>query len=376
MSRCTAVTRVYFDHNATTPLSPDARAAMLAFLDVHGNPSSLHAEGRRARDAVERARDQVAALVGARREDLVFTSGGTEANNWAVTALAEHARANDSRRVRVLLSAIEHPCVDAPCAALAARGFVVERLPVDGQGRVDRDRLTARLDDTTALVTVQLANHEIGTIQAIAELATLARSRGAHLHSDAVQAAGKIAVDVRALGVDALTLSAHKIGGPKGAGALYVARELQLPSLLRGGHQERERRPGTENALGIVGFGAAAASVTPLSGALRDRFEAGAVALGARVHGGGGARVANTSNVAFAGVDGELLMEALDIDGFAVSTGAACSSGTRAPSPVIVAIGHNPKEAVRFSFGRGNTPAEVDAVLARLPSLLARIRQA
>ncbi|HEX4458856.1 MAG TPA: cysteine desulfurase family protein [Polyangia bacterium] len=370
------MTRVYFDHNATTPLSSEARAAMVAFLDEPGNPSSLHAEGRRARDAVERARDAVAALVGARREDLVFTSGGTEANNWAVTALAERARAADARRVRVLLSAVEHPCVDAPCAALAARGFVVERLRVDGDGRVDREQLAARLDDTTALLTVQLANPEIGTIQAVADFAGLARARGALVHTDAVQAVGKIPVDVGALGVHALTLSAHKIGGPKGVGALYVARELQLPSLLRGGHQERERRPGTENALGIVGFGAAAANVTPLSGALRDRFEAGAVALGARVHAALAPRVPNTSNVAFPGVDGELLMEALDIDGFAVSNGAACSSGTRAPSPVIVAIGQPPNEAVRFSFGRTNTPAEVDAVLARLPSLLARIRHA
>lgn len=372
--------RAYFDHNATTPLLPAARAAMLAFLDEHGNPSSLHAEGRRARDAVERARDQVAALVGATREELVFTSGGTEANNWAVTALAEAARRADPRRQRVYLSAIEHPCVDGPCAALEARGFAVERIGVDGEGRVDLTQLEARLgersDVLAALVTVQLANHEIGTIQPVAKIAALARSHGAFAHSDAVQAAGKLPVDVRALGVHTLTLSAHKLGGPKGAGALVVTRGLDLASAQRGGHQERERRPGTENALGIVGFGAAAAAVEPLTAALRDRFEAGARSLAARVHGGEAERVANTSNVAFAGVEGDLLMEALDIDGFAVSTGAACSSGTRAPSPVIRAIGGDVRAAVRFSFGRGNTTAEVDSVLARLPALLQRIRQA
>jgi cysteine desulfurase len=268
-------------------------------------------------------------------------------------------------------------------AGLEARGFVVRSVPVDGDGRLDGDALAARLGAATALVAVQLANHELGTIQDVAALAARARAAGACVHCDAVQAAGKLPLAVRALGVDTLALSAHKLGGPKGVGALWVRGGLDLPAAQAGGHQERDRRPGTENVLGIIGFGAAAAAA--LAGApgeaqaaagLRDRFEAGARALGARVHGAGAARVANTSNVAFAGVDGELLMESLDIEGVAVSTGAACSSGTRAPSPVIRAIGGDVRGAVRFSFGRGNDAAQVDRVLALLPSLLERIRGA
>jgi cysteine desulfurase len=370
------VRRIYFDHNATTPLCSAARDALSAWLDEPGNPSSLHAEGRRAREAVEQARDCVAQLVGARREEIVFTSGGTEADNLAVWALAQLGRATAARRTRVVLSPIEHPAVDEAAAALAALGFARVYGRVDGDGRLDLDALAALVDDETALVAVQLANHEIGTLQEVAAIARLARAAGAWVHCDAVQAAGKIPVDARALGVDTLAISAHKIGGPKGAGALFVRDGVDLASPLRGGGQERGRRPGTENVLGILGLGAAASACAPLSTALRDRFEAGAVALGARVHGGGAPRVPNTVNVAFAGVDGELLMEALDLEGVAVSTGAACSSGKLEPSPVIRAIGGHAGEAVRFSFGPGNTVAEIDGVLALLPSLLERIRRA
>jgi cysteine desulfurase len=368
--------RSYFDHNATTPLCPQARAALLAWLDEPGNPSSLHAEGRRAREAVERARDAVTALVGGRREELVFTSGGTEADNLAVRGLARLAHEAAPRRIEVVLSSIEHPAVAEAAAGLCARGFVVRQAHVDGDGRIDLDQLASIIGEATALVAVQLANHEVGTIQEVRAIAALAHDVGAYVHTDAVQAAGKIAVDARAFGVDTLALSGHKIGGPKGVGALWVRDGIDLPSGLRGGHQERERRPGTENVLGIIGFGAAARAVESPSPALRDRFEAGAVALGARVHGAGAPRVPNTSNVAFAGVDGELLMEALDLEGVAVSTGAACSSGTREPSPVIRALGYDAAEAVRFSFGRGNSADEIDRALALLPSLLARIRQA
>jgi cysteine desulfurase len=352
------VARIYFDHNATTPLHPAARAAMVEFLDAFGNPSSLHAEGRRARDAVEHARDRVAALVGATRDEVVFTSGGTEANNLALAGLG--------RGGRVVATAVEHPSLDG------AR----ERAHVDGEGRVDRDELR-RLAAGAALVSVQLANHETGVLQDLAAVVAVARRAGARVHTDAVQAAGKIAVDMRALDVDALSLSAHKLGGPKGVGALVVREGIDVGPLLVGGHQERERRPGTENVVGIVGFGAAAAAVERQSAELRDRFEAGAIALGARVHGAGAARVPTTSNVAFAGVDGELLMQALDLEGVAVSTGAACSSGSLEPSPVIIALGAgNPREAVRVSLGRGNTRDEIDRVLALLPSLLTRIRNA
>lgn len=350
--------RIYFDHNATTPLHPAARAAMLELDHAFGNPSSLHAEGRRARDAVERARDQVAGLVGATRDEVVFTSGGTEANQLALAGLA--------RGGRVVGSAVEHPSLDG----------VRERVRVDGDGRLDLDQL-ARLAAGATLVSVQLANHETGTLQDLAAVVAIARRAGARVHTDAVQAAGKIAVDLGALGVDALSLSAHKLGGPKGVGALVVREGIDLGPLYPGGHQERGRRPGTENVVGIVGFGAAAAAVELPTAELRDRFEAGAVALGARVHGGGAARVPTTSNVAFAGVDGELLMQALDLEGVAVSTGAACSSGSLEPSPVIVALGADrPREAVRVSLGRDNRADEIDRLLALLPALLARIRSA
>lgn len=373
--------RIYFDHNATTPLHPAARAAILEALDEAGNPSSLHAEGRRARDRVERARDQVAALVGATRDEIVLTSGGTEANNLAVRGLARRARERQPRRRLIVTSPVEHPSVDEVCAGLEADGFRRLQLGVDSDGRIDLDELARILSDEVALVTVQLANHEIGTLQPVAEMVALARRVGALLHTDAVQACGKIAVDARALGVDALTLSAHKLGGPKGVGALFVRSGVDFAPLLLGGHQERERRPGTENVAGVVGFGAAAAHAAPAAPALealRDRFERGALALGARRHGGGAApRVPTTSNVAFAGVDGELLMQALDLEGVAVSTGAACSSGSLEPSPVIARIGvGNPREALRVSFGRGNSADEVDELLRLLPPLLDRIRRA
>ncbi|HEX9101805.1 MAG TPA: cysteine desulfurase family protein [Polyangia bacterium] len=354
------MTRIYLDHNATTPLGAAARAAMVAALDELGNPSSLHAEGRRARELVERARDEVARVIGGRREEIVLTSGGTEANNLALRLGA-----------RALISAIEHPSV------AGAAGPDARRVRVDRDGRVDLDELAALLDGGATLVSVQLANHEIGVVQDLPAIIAAARERGARVHTDAVQAVGKLAVDVRALGVDALTLSAHKLGGPKGSGALWLRDGLDVEALVRGGHQERERRAGTENVVGIAGFGAACAAATAAalpSSALRDRFEAGARALGARVAGQGAPRVPTTSYVAFDGVPGELLMQALDLEGVAVSTGAACSSGSLEPSPVLRAIDF--PEGIRVSVGAGNTAAEIDRVLALLPELLARIRRA
>ncbi len=345
--------RVYLDHNATTPLCPTARAAMIAALDDFGNPSSLHAEGRRVRDAVERARAEVARTIGARREEIVFTSGGSEANNLALRL-----------RRRVVTSAIEHPSVSAAQAV---------RVRVDGDGRVDLDELARAIDGDT-LVSVQLANHEIGVVQELAAIVAVARQRGALVHSDAVQALGKLAVDVRALGVDALSLSAHKIGGPKGVGALFVRDGLDVDALVRGGHQERGRRAGTENVVGIVGFAAACAALLSASSELRDRFERGARELGARVAGQGAPRVPTTSYVAFDGVEGELLMQALDLEGVAVSTGAACSSGSIERSPVLTAIDF--PDGIRVSFGRGNSTDDVDRLLALLPPLLERIRAA
>jgi cysteine desulfurase len=358
---------------------------MVEWLDA-GNASSIHAEGRRARDAVERARDEVAGLVGADRDEIVFTSGGTESNNQALYGMVT-AQLHDEPRDQLILSQIEHPSVDDVCAGLMARGFRIWFLAMNGDGLVDVADVAERVRaQRPYFVTVQLANHEIGTIQPIAEIARLAHAAGAFVHVDAVQAAGKIPIDAHALGVDTLALSAHKIGGPKGAGALYVRRGFDLPSLMRGGHQERERRPGTENVGAIVGFGAAAARARAGQGelaarlsALRDRLEAGLVAAGAQVH-GGGARVPNTSNVGFDGVDGELLVAALDLEGVAASTGAACSSGSVEPSPVVTALLANDRararQAVRFSLGWDTRAEDIDFVISVVPSLVARIRAA
>jgi cysteine desulfurase len=378
---------VYLDNNATTRLHPEARRAMQPFLDdEYGNPSSVHAAGRRAREAVERARDEVATLVGGTRDEIVFTSGGTEGNNLALRGAAELVRAGDARRTRILAPAVEHPSVEGALGWLGRRGFQIERLPVDATGCVAVANVEERLGDDVALVTLHLANHELGVIQPVAEVAARARAAGAWVHTDAVQAAGKVPVDVRALGVDSATVSAHKLYGPKGVGAVWLRAGRAIGPHTAGGHQERERRPGTENVAGIVGFGAAAAIATRelevwarSESAMRDRLEAGALALGARVNGGGALRVPNTSNLAWPGVEGELLVEALDLEGVAVSTGAACTSGSHEPSPVVLALGQSraqAAEAVRFSLSRETVADEIDRVLALLPTLIARIRAA
>jgi cysteine desulfurase len=379
--------RIDLDHNATTRLHPEARARMEPLLDaVYGNPSSLHAEGRAARDAVERARAEVSALVGALAEEIVFTSGGTESIDLALRGTVRAAQ-RAGRGGHVITSAVEHPAVLGACRELAEQGCEITVLPVDEQGRVAPAALAAALRDDTALVSIQLANHELGTLQPVAELGALAHARGARFHTDAVQAMGRVPVDLAALGVDLASVSAHKLYGPKGVGALYVRRGIPLAPLFGGGHQERGRRAGTENAAGIAGFGAACALArrelptrVAQTAALRDRFERGALLLlGARRNGGDAPRVPGTSNVAFAGVDGELLMMSLDLEGVAVSTGAACTSGSLEPSPVVRALGQpaaQAREAVRVSMGSDNSEEEIDAVLALLPALLARIRAA
>jgi cysteine desulfurase len=377
---------IYLDYNATTRTHPDVRRAVMAFLDgIMGNPSSIHAAGRAARDAIERARAEVAGLMRARVEEIVFTSGGTEANNLGVRGGAEAARARDARRVRVIALPLEHPSVTASLETLAARGFCVELLRVDALGRLDLDDAASRLGDDVALVALQLANHEIGNLYPVAELAARARAAGVRVHCDAVQAAGRVLVDAGALAADTIAISAHKIYGPSGSGALVV-RGADPAAHTVGGHQERGRRPGTENGAGAVGFGVAARLAqdelearAAHAGALRDRLEAGLVALGARVNGDRSSRVPNTSNVAWPGLDGETIVQALDLAGVCCSTGAACSSGTVAPSPVLLALGQSKQDArsaVRFSVGRDNTPDEIDRVLAILPPILARLRRA
>ena len=378
--------RIYLDHNATTPLDARVRAAMVAALDLAGNPSSVHEEGRRARDVVERARRQVAALVGGDAEEVIFTSGGTEADLLGVVGLFRAARARGAP-ARVLAARIEHPAVLGAISHLAeAQGAEPVWLQVDAAGRVDLEDLERALGaGGGAVVAIALANHELGTLQEVAAAAALCGRAGALLHVDAVQAAGRVAVDVRALGADALAVSAHKMYGPTGAGALWVRRGIEVAPLAGGGHQERERRPGTENVAGLVGLGAAAELAAAELGARRTHvtevgaaLEAGIAALpGATVHAAGAPRVPGTINARFAGAPGELVVQALDLRGVAASTGAACTSGTVTASPVLLALGlprAQALEAVRFSCGRGTTIAEVQAVLEMLPDIVARIR--
>jgi cysteine desulfurase len=381
---------IYLDHNATTPLRAEVRAAMVAALDLWGNPSSIHGPGRQARDAVERARRAVAELVEALPEEIVFTSGGTEGDNLAIRGLALAAR--EARRAalagpaHVITCAVEHPAVLGAVDELAREGFEVTRLPVDGEGRLAPAQLEAALRPETVLVSVAAANHELGTVHPVGELAALARARGAIFHTDAVQAAGRIPFGVGRGHLDAVTLSAHKLHGPKGVGAIYVRRGLPLHPLVAGGHQERERRAGTENLVGIVGFGEACRlaradreeSAVRIAG-LRDRLEERLLAIpGARVH-GRGRRVPGTSNVGFEGAEGGLVLVGLDLEGICVSTGAACTSGSLAPSPVLLALGLPPdraREAVRFSLGRDTTVEEIDRAAELTAVVVARVRAA
>lgn len=377
--------RIYLDHNATTPLADPVRAAMNAALGSWGNPSSVHEEGRAARDLVERARGQVAALLGAAAADVVFTSGGTEADAIGVIGLARLGRARTGSEV-VVIPAVEHPAVHGAAAALAREGFRVRSLAANAEGRIEPGEVAAAIADGAAALAVALANHELGTVQEVAALAAVAREREVLVHCDAVQAAGRIPIEVAALGVDSLAISGHKLYGPKGVGALWIRGGLDLDPLHPGGHQERGRRPGTENVPGIVGLGAAAGLATtaePAAAAtlaeVGGALEHGLAAMpGVRIHGGGARRVPGTVNAGFDGALGEVIVTALDLAGVSVSTGAACTSGTVQPSPVLRAIGvpvERAVEAVRFSAGRGTGLAEIREVLELLPEIVARARR-
>jgi cysteine desulfurase len=375
--------RIYLDHNATTPLDPAALAAMLPWLGAPANASSLHREGQRARAAVEAARRQVAALLGAHATEILFTSGATEANNLAIATLA--ARTPGA----LLTTAVEHPSVLAPLALLEARGRAVHRLPVDARGQLPSPTeiiAFAEAHHVTAL-SLMLANNETGNRYPVAEIAREARARGWLIHTDATQAPGKIPFQIKDLHVGLLSISAHKLYGPTGAGALWVRGGLELSPLQVGGHQERGRRGGTEGVAALAGFGAAAALAAARQpedaarmAALRDRLWAGIAALepAAACQTALEAALPNTLNVRFAGVDGESLLINLDLEGIAASAGSACSAGSLEPSPVILAMGVAPAAArgsVRFSLGRHTTQDEIDAVLALLPALLRRARQ-
>ena len=374
--------RIYLDHNATTPVDPEVLEAMLPLLqDAFGNPSSVHWYGQRARAALDEARGHVAELVAASPAEIVFTGSGTEADNMALRGVAAMA-AGDRRGI--VHTAIEHHAVLHTARALTEEGWPVQVARVGPDGRLDLDDLRAKVDERTAIVSVMLANNETGIIQPVAEVARLAHEKGALVHCDAVQAAGKVPVDVRALDVDLLALSAHKIYGPKGVGALYVKRGARLKPLLRGGSQERNRRAGTETVPGIAGLGAAARlararlSSEPVRlSALRDRLEEALLAIPGARRNGEGPRVPNTANVSFEGIEAESLLMALDLAGVAVSTGAACAAGAVEPSHVLRAMGLAPERvqgSVRFSLGRSNTAQQVDDAVAAVAAAVEKQR--
>jgi cysteine desulfurase len=382
--------RIYLDNSATTPVDPRVAAAMArAVVENFGNASSVHGFGQQARAAVDRARREVAALIGARQNEVVFTSGGTEANNLAIRGLCEAAAAHGRH---VITSAIEHPSVAGVCAELEKRGWEVTRLPVYQNGIVRIGDLINALRDDTVLITIMLANNEIGTIQPIPEIGSLVRERRAAgqrqlwFHTDAVQAAGRLPLNVDELGCDLLTLSAHKLYAPKGVGALYVRRGVRLQNQNVGGHQERERRAGTENVPGIVAFGEAAKLAreeldqrSTHDRTLRDRFEA---EVRSRIkdivlNGDREQRLPHLSNISFRFIEGEGLLINLDLEGVAVSTGSACSSGTLEPSPVIRALGVDDEIArgsIRFSFGKDNVAEDVDYAVEVLTRAVERLR--
>jgi cysteine desulfurase len=374
--------RVYLDHNATTPLDPRVFEAMVPVLrDGFGNPSSQHWFGQQARAALDEARGQVAALIGATPAEIVFTASGTEADNIALRGAAGMSR--EPRR-KIVISAVEHHAVLNTARALEAEGWPVETVRVSARGLVDLDDLRAKVDDHTALLCLMLANNETGVVQPIAEAVRLARERGALVHADGVQAAGKIPVDVRALDLDLLALSAHKLYGPKGVGALYIRRGTRLKAWVRGGAQERNRRAGTENVAGIVGFGQAASLAREdlaAEGArlcsLRDRLEERLLAIPGTLRNGEGPRVPNTTNVSFEGVEAEGLLMALDLMGVAVSTGAACAAGAVEPSHVLQAMGltaERVQASLRFSLGRGTTEAHLERAAEAVSACIQRQR--
>jgi cysteine desulfurase len=372
------VPRIYLDANATTPLLPEVLEAMRPFLLEHfGNASSIHQEGQRARSAVERARASVARLLSCRPSEIVFTSGGTEGDNLAIFG---SVRSGD----HVITTSVEHHAVLHAVERLGDRGVDVEFLPVNGQGVVAPADVRQALRPNTTLISVMMANNETGVLQPVKEIGQIAAEAGVRFHVDAVQAAGKLPLEVDANGCHLLTISGHKMHAPQGTGALFVRRGTRLEPLFAGGAHERQRRAGTENVAGIVGLGKAAECALEGLGnglpeqmrVLRDRLEAGLPASG--VNGGEAERVANTTNLCFDGLDGEALVIALDLKGLAVSSGAACSSGANEPSHVLEAMGLSPDQArssLRFSLHRQTTEEEIDRVIELVTSQVARLRE-
>jgi cysteine desulfurase len=376
-----AMTHVYFDHNATTPLDDKVLAAMLPYLrEQYGNASSRHEFGTLARKAVNHAREQVAALVGVSPVQVIFTSGGTESNNAFIKGAAGMLKPG-----QIAVSAIEHPCVAKTAQELARSGWKVRKLAVDRDGRIDLADAAQALTEPTGIVSVMLANNETGVVQNVTAVAEQARAARAWMHTDAVQALGKIEVDFNALNVHAMTLSAHKIYGPKGAGALVLDKRIELKPLINGGGHERGLRSGTENVPGIVGFGAACElaaqrmrDLAPRLTAMRDQLERRLDGMGAAIFGANAPRIPNTSYFAFPGIEGETLVIELDRTGFAVASGAACSSTSTEPSATLLAMGVAPelaRGAVRFSLGKDNSPAQVEEFVQALNGILTRLKR-
>jgi cysteine desulfurase len=391
------MTRVYLDYNATTPVDAQVLDAMLPYFSADfANASSIHTPGQRARAAVETAREQVAALIGANPPEIVFTSGGTESDNHAIfgvvgsalseSILAVHSSSAKSSSAHVITTTIEHEAVLNACQALEKQGVAVTYLPVDRQGRVAPAAVRAAIRPETVLITIMHANNELGTIQPLEEIGRIAKEHKITFHTDAVQSAGKVPIDVNALNVDLLSLSGHKLYAPKGVGALYVLSGTRLQQLLYGGHHQRGFRPGTENVAGIVGLGKAAelaqqslASDAARISALRDKLERGLLERvpGIRINAGQAPRTPNTTNVLFTGIEGEALVIALDLRGLACSVGAACSSGAVEPSHVITAIGLSQEEAkssLRFSLGHHTTESEIAFALEVILAAVAQLR--
>jgi len=380
---------VYFDHNATTPLHPEVKAVMAEAMECYGNPSSLHASGRRSRAMVEQARERVARFINASPEEIIFVGSGSEANNTVLSVLScpsGHCTCGVKRGRGILTTRIEHPCILETSKCLSDRGVPVTFCAVDSFGKVSMKELEEAVTDKTGLVSVMMANNEIGTIQDIKTIAKLAHEKGALFHTDAVQAVGKIPVDVKDLDVDFLSLSGHKIYGPKGIGALYIKKGVAFCSLIRGGHQEQGRRAGTENTIGIVGLGKAVemraaemAEETVRLGKWKEVLRAGIEKdiPDVRFNGHPHDCLANTLNVSFEGVEGEAILLYLDLEGIAVSTGSACASGSLDPSHVLLATGVPVEDAhgsIRVSMGRDNTEGDVQYLLKKLPAIIQRVR--
>ena len=374
--------RIYLDNNATTPLLLEVFDAMCPYFgEQFGNASSIHHHGQQTRAAVEGARESVAALLGCQASEVIFTSGGTEADNLALFGLVN---AGD----HVITSAIEHSAVLQTCKHLEDTGVEVTVLPVDGRSRIDPDHVRRALRPDTRLISVMMANNETGVLQPVEEIGKIAAEAGILFHTDAVQAAGKVAIDVNRIGCHALSISGHKIHAPQGVGALYVRKGTRIEPLFYGGRHERSRRAGTENVPGIVGLGKAAGIAKQAldrgedqkMSAMRDRLQRGILAQveEAGVNGEGAPRVPNTANIHFDYIDGEALVIALDLKGLAVSTGAACSSGAIEASHVLLAMGLRPDQArasIRFSLGKQTTTEDIDVALALVPETVARLRE-